>query len=81
MYEVKDGNKTIWFVHKQDADNYNDYLKNGLRIISHKNREWRFNNGDVVYQLFNRADYVLHHGLKTIYSERLMSKHLRLINQ
>ena len=29
MIEVKDGKKTIYFAHQEDADNYNDYLQNG----------------------------------------------------
>ena len=33
MYEVVDKNRRILFASKADVDNYNDYLKNGLKVI------------------------------------------------
>lgn len=48
MFEIKDKNKTIYFSNKKDADNYNDYLKNGLKVIKVINRCYYFNNGYVL---------------------------------
>ena len=45
MYEVKDKNKLLLFSNKKDADNYKDYLSNGLKCISQKDRTYCFNNG------------------------------------
>ena len=46
MYEVVDKNRRILFASKEDADNYNDYLKNGLKVIRTQGRTYYFNNGD-----------------------------------
>ena len=45
MIAIKDGNKTRYFANQADADNYNDYLQNGLKVIRTDNRTYHFNNG------------------------------------
>ena len=85
MIEVKDRNKTIYFTHQSDADNYNDYLENGLKVIRTNNRTYYFNNGDrlidVSIQGEQKKRYVLHSGHRTITSEKLQRKHIRAINK
>ena len=85
MFEVKDGNKTIYFTRQADADNYNDYLQNGLKVIRTDSRTYYFNNGDrlidVSMQGEQKKRYVLHSGHRTITSEKLQRKHIQTINK
>ena len=85
MIEVKDGNKTIYFAHQADADNYNDYLQNGLKVIRTDNRTYYFNNGDrlidVSMQGEQKKRYVLHSSNRTITSEKLQGKHIQAISK
>ena len=85
MTEVKEGKKTIYFTHQEDADNYNDYLQNGLKVIRRDNRTCYFNNGDrlinVSMQGEKKQRYVLHSNHKTITSGRLQQKHIRAISE
>ena len=85
MIEVKDGNRTIYFARQADADNYNDYLQNGLKVIRTGNRTYYFNNGDrlidVSMQSKQEKRYVLHSGNRTITSEKLQCKHIQAINK
>lgn len=46
MIEIKDENKTIYFVHQKEAYNYNDSLKNCLKVVRIDNRTYYFNNSD-----------------------------------
>lgn len=61
MYEVKDKNKVIYFTNKTDADNYNDYLKNGLKVIRTQGKTYYFNNGDRLFDvsISNEKNYML----------------------
>ena len=85
MIEVKDKNITIYFAHQKDANNYIDYLKNGLKVIRASNREYRFNNGDIMYDVSMKNDkikrYVLHSGNRRITSEKLQKKHIEAISK
>ena len=85
MFEVKDGNKTKYFAHQADADNYKDYLKNGLKVIRTDNRTYYFNNGDrlmdVSMQGEQKKRYVLHSGHRTITSEKLQRTHIQSISK
>ena len=85
MIEIKDGNKTIYFVHQKEADNYNDYLKNGLKVVRIDNRTYYFNNGDRLIDVtMNGAfekKYISHSGDRTIKSEKFQCKHIQTINQ
>ena len=85
MFEVKDKNKTIYFSRKADADNYNDYLQNGLKVIRTDNRTHHFNNGDRLINVSmpgeTKQRYVLHSGNKTITSEKLQRKHIQAIGK
>ena len=85
MIAIKDGNKTKYFANQADADNYNDYLQNGLKIIRTDSRTYHFNNGDrlmdVSMQGEQKKHYVLHSGRRTITSEKLQRKHIKAINK
>ena len=85
MIEVKNGNRTTYFARQADADNYNDYLQNGLKVIRTNNRTYYFNNGDrlidVSMQDEQKKRYVLHSGHRTITSEKLQRKHIQAINK
>ena len=85
MIAVKDGNKTRYFSNQADADNYNDYLKNGLKVIKTDSRTYHFNNGDrlidVSMQGEQKKRYVLHSGHRTITSEKLQRKHIKEISK
>lgn len=85
MFEVKDKNKTIYFSRKADADNYNDYLRNGLKVIRTDSRTHYFNNGDRLIDISMQGEqkkrYVLHSGNRTITSERLQRKHIQAIGK
>lgn len=84
MIEVKDRNKTIWFSRQEDADNYTDYLKNGLKVIRKDNRTFYFNNGDRLINISIQGEtkqrYVLHYrNGRTAASEKLQKKHIQAI--
>ena len=85
MFEVKDGTKTIYFSRKSDADNYNDYLQNGLKVIRTDSRTYYFNNGDrlidVSMQDEQKKRYVLRSRHRTITSEKLQKKHIQAISK
>ena len=85
MFEVKDGSKIIYFAHQADADNYNDYLRNGLKVIRTDSRTHYFNNGDrlidVSMQGEQKKRYVLHSGHRTITSERLQREYIKSISK
>lgn len=85
MIEIKDKNRTIYFAHQIDADNYKDYLENGLKVTRKDGRTYHFNNGDrlinVSLQGEEKQRYVLHTRNKTITSEKLQKKHIQAITQ
>lgn len=85
MFEVKDGNKTKYFTNQADADNYNDYLQNGLKVIKTDGRTYHFNNGDRLMDVSMQGEqekrYVLHSGHRTITSEKLQCKHIQAISK
>ena len=85
MIAVKDGNKTKYFANLADADNYNDYLKNGLKVIRTDSRTYYFNNGDRLMDVSMKNEkkkrYVLHSGHRTITSEKLQRKHIQAISK
>lgn len=82
MYEVKYKNRIIYFTNKTDADNYNDYLKNGLKVIRSQDKTYYFNNGDRLFDvsISNEKNYVLETRTgRTITSKKLQRKHLEVI--
>lgn len=83
MIKVKDKNKTIYFANKKDADNYNDYLQNGLKVTRKDGRTYHYNDGskliDISMQGETRKRYVLHHSNKRIASEKLQKKYIQAI--
>lgn len=85
MFEVKDGNRTIYFSRKADADNYNDYLQNGLKVIRTDSKTYHFNNGDRLIDVSNHGEeskrYVLISGNRRITSEKLQRKNIQAIRK
>ncbi len=85
MIEVKEGKRTIYFAHQSDADNYNDYLKNGLKVIRQDGKTYFFNNGDRLINVSMQGEkvqrYILHQGNRTIASPKLQKKHIQAITQ
>lgn len=82
MYEVKDKNKVIYFTNKADTDNYNDYLKNGLKVIRTQGKTYYFNNGDRLFDvsISNKKNYVLETRTgKRITSRKLQKRHIAVI--
>lgn len=82
MYEVKDKNKIIYFTNKTDADNYNDYLKNGLKVIRTQGKTYYFNNGDRLFDvsISDEKNYVLEtRTSRTVTNKKLQRKHLEAI--
>lgn len=83
MYEVKDKNKTIYFIKKVDADNYIDFLKNGLKVIRKSNTTFYFNNGDRLIDVSLKHDktyfVLITSSGKHISSVKLQKKHIAAI--
>ena len=85
MIAIKDGNKTKYFANQADADNYNDYLQNGLKVIRTDSRTYHFNNGDLLIDVSMQGEqkkrYVLHSSNRTITSEKLQRKYIQAISK
>ena len=86
MIEVREKNIIHYFIMQADADNYKDYLKNGLKVIRKDGRTYHFNNGDrlinVSMQGETRQRYVLHYrNGRTATSEKMQKKHIQAIAQ
>lgn len=82
MYEVKDKNRIIYFFNKTDADNYTDYLQNGLKITRTQRRTYYYNNGDRLINIGigNEKRYILETRTgRKITSEKLQKKHIAAI--
>ena len=82
MYEVKDKNKIIYFTNKTGADNYNDYLENGLKVIRTQGKNYYFNNGDRLFDvsISYEKNYVLKTRTgRTVTNKKLQRKHLEVI--
>jgi hypothetical protein len=83
MIKIKDRNRIISFVHQIDADNYKDYLENGLKVIRKDSKTYYFNNGDrlinVSLQSEEKQRYVLLTKNRTITSEKLQKKYIQAI--
>lgn len=82
MYIVKDGNKEIHFAHKIAADNYRDYINNGLKLIKTSGKTYYYNNGSrlINVSMGDNNKYVLttYNG-RVIRSITLQRKYINLI--
>jgi hypothetical protein len=78
MYKVRVNSKTICFQNKEDADNYNDYLKNGLKVVKKEDRTWYFNNGDVLYDVTAPDDFPKKYLLEPKFGEMITNKVVQL---
>lgn len=86
MFRIIDKDKIIYFTYQKDADNYLDFMKNGLKIIRVSGRTYYFNNGDRLTNVSLRGEkeqrYVLHtRTSRTVKSERLQRKHVECVNK
>lgn len=57
MHKVTHGNKTIYFCKKEDAENYKDFLENGLKIVRQSCGGWLFNDGAVFIQYYYKRKH------------------------
>lgn len=85
MFEVKDKDRVIYFTKKIDADNYNDYLHNGLKVIRKDSRTYWFNNGgrliDISARGAEQPEYVSRKGNRLMTNERLLKKYIAKIKE
>lgn len=88
MIEVKNGKITKYFSDKKDADNYIDYMKNGLKVVGKSIGCWKFNDGSLMSDVTMRGEtkkkYVLHKcglGGGRITSERLQKKYIKALEE
>ena len=88
MFEVKNGKITKYFADKKDADNYIDYIENGLKVVGKSIGCYKFNDGslmsDVIMKDATEKKYVLHkHGVNgdRITSERLQKKYIKALEK
>ncbi len=85
MFRVDTKNGYIDFTHKEDADNYKDYLENGLKIIEKSCGGWLFNDGSILFDITlrgaTRKKYSLRQGNKSIKSERLLKKYIAVLER
>lgn len=82
MYEVVNKNRRIFFSNRTDADNYKDFMNNGLKVIRKQGRTHYFNNGDRLIDVSynDKKAYVLvTHTGRRITSVRYQKKHLAVI--
>lgn len=80
--DVKNGYKL--FSRKEDADNYKDYLANGLKLIGTSCGGWLFNDGSILFDITlpgsKDKNYSLHRDNQSITSPRLLKKYVALIS-
>ena len=82
MYEVVNKNRRIFFSNRTDADNYKDFMNNGLKVIRKQGRTHYFNNGDRLIDVsYNdkKAYILVTHTGRRITSVRYQKKHLAVI--
>lgn len=84
MFRVETSKGYILFSKKEDADNYEDYKKNGLKIVGKSCGGWKFNDGSVLFDItpYGRKGerYSLHRGNRDIMGKRLQKKYIAVLN-
>lgn len=85
MIKIIDKNKIIYFTKETDANNYKDYMINGLKVIRITGKTYHFNNGDRLTDVtFNNPSkkYVLVTRCnRRITSGKLQKKHITAIKK
>lgn len=69
------------FFWKEDAENYKDFLENGLKIVRQSCGGWLFNDGSVLHDIsigINKK-YVLRKGNKTYNALRYQKKYIEVL--
>lgn len=83
MYKVTHGNKTVYFCKKEDAENYKDFLENGLKIVRKSCGGWLFNDGAVLFDVTMIGDtdkkYSLKKGNKTYNALKYQKKYIQVL--
>lgn len=86
MIEVKDGKITRYFSNKADADNYINYMENGLKVVGKSIGCWLFNDGSLMSDVTPKGaiekSYVLHrHGIlsQKITNPKLQGKYIKAL--
>lgn len=83
MFRVDTKNGYKLFAHEEDADNYKDYLKNGLKIVRKSCGGWLFNDGSILFDITIKGSAVKKYSLKqenkNINSERLLKKYIEIL--
>lgn len=70
---------------EEDANNYRDYLKNGLKVVRKSCGGWLFNDGGLLFDVTMKGSaekkYILHKENKSIQSARLLKKYIAVLNK
>ena len=85
MFRVNTKNGYKLFAHEEDANNYKDFLENGLKVVRRSCGGWLFNDGSILFDVTMKGSvnkkYALKIGNKTITSERLQRKYIVVLEQ
>lgn len=71
------------FTYEEDANNYKDFLENGLKIVGKSCGGWLFNDGSILFDTSIKGatnkTYYLKQENRGIKSERLLKKYIALL--
>lgn len=85
MFRVDTKNGYKLFAHEEDANNYKDFLENGLKIVRKSCGGWLFNDGSILFDVTMKGSvnkkYSLKKDNKTITSEKLQKKYIVVLEQ
>lgn len=82
MYKVSDGNVTKYFCKEEDAKNYEDFFKNGLKVVRKSCGGWLFNDGTVLFDVSlteNMKKYVLKKENRSYTSLKFQKKYIEVL--
>ena len=85
MFRVDTQNGYKLFVKEEDANNYKDFLENGLKIVRKCCGGWLFNDGSILFDISipgtKKKTYSLKQGNKNIKSEKLLRRYIEVLVQ
>ncbi len=76
MFRIDTQNGYKLFVKEEDANNYKDFLENGLKIVRKCCGGWLFNDGSILFDISS-----LKQGNKNIKSEKLLRRYIEVLVQ
>lgn len=83
MFRVDTKNGYKIFAQEDDANNYKDFLENGLKIVRRSCGGWLFNDGSILFEIKVRGcidkKYFLKKDNRDITSERLYKKYVEVL--